>query len=163
MMQITVRPFIDADIPQMTQILNEIIEVGGTTAYLTPVSEGDTAQWVARGGEKASWYVALDETNRVVGFQWAEPHHLLPPEAASVASFVRIGVVGAGVGSKLFEQTTKKARSLGFNWLNASIRSDNVSGLTYYSKMGFNDWHLEPEAALSDGRITGKTHKRFDL
>jgi L-amino acid N-acyltransferase YncA len=162
-MQIKVRTFIDEDIPQMTEILNEIIEIGGTTAYLSPLSENDIAQWVARGGSKASWSIALDDINRVVGFQWAEPHHLLPPEAASVASFVRLGVVGAGIGSKLFEQTTKNARSLGFSWLNASIRSDNVSGLSYYSKMGFNDWYLEPEATLSDGRITGKTHKRFDL
>ncbi|MEP5155166.1 GNAT family N-acetyltransferase [Planktotalea sp.] len=162
-MNITIRAFQDTDVPQMTELLNEIIEVGGTTAYLTQLSEDELASWVARGTERAAWNVAIDETDRLVGFQWAEPHELLPPEAASIASFVRIGVVGAGIGSKLFEATSAQMRAFGFEWINASIRSDNDSGLRYYSKMGFKDWQIDPDAKLSDGRVTGKTHKRFDL
>jgi len=161
-MTVAIRPVQHTDIGQMTELLNEIIEIGGTTAYLTPQTEADIARWVSRGGDKASWHVA-DEDGAVLGFQWAEPHDQLPAVAASVATFVRVGTVGKGLGTRLFAATTAKARALGFVWLNASIRSDNVSGLTYYAKMGFKDWKIDPDAALSDGRITGKTHKRFNL
>ncbi len=162
-MTITIRDFHEDDIPQMTDILNEIIEIGGTTAYLDPISHAEMAQKIAHGGEKAHWSVAINEAGDVVGFQWAAPHDQLPPEAATIASFVRVGVVGGGIGSKLFDVTKQKMKALGYEWLNASIRSDNTSGLTYYSKMGFKDWKIEPDASLSDGSVTGKHHKRFDL
>ncbi len=162
-MNITIRPFKDIDTTQMTEILNEIIEIGGTTAYLITLPQSELASWVARGVEHTSWTVAENEAGHLVGFQWAEPHPLLPPEAASIATFVRVGVVGRGIGTRLFAETSKHMKRFGFEWINASIRSDNDSGLRYYTKMGFNDWKIEPDAALSDGRITGKHHKRYDL
>jgi L-amino acid N-acyltransferase YncA len=162
-MQITIRAFEQNDLPQMTELLNEIIEIGGTTAYLSPLQTSDIAEWTKRKVAHARWNVAQDETGRIVGFQWAESHPNLPPEAASIATFVRVGVVVAGIGSKLFEATSTQMRALGFEWINASIRSDNESGLRYYAKMGFADWEVDPNATLSDGRVTGKNHKRFDL
>ena len=162
-MNITIRPLQMSDIRLMTELLNEIIEIGGTTAYLNPLPEAELASWVARGTERASWTIAEDDTGKLVGFQWAEPHALLPPEAASIATFVRVGVVGRGIGKRLFAETSKHMKRFGFKWINASIRSDNDSGLRYYAKMGFLDWKVDPDATLSDGRITGKHHKRYDL
>lgn len=162
-MNISIRPYQNGDAPHMADILNEIIEIGGTTAYLTPRSNEEMEAKISGGGEKARWNIAVDEGEQIVGFQWAEPHPLLPPEAVSIASFVRSGVVGGGIGSKLFAVTSAQMRALGFTWINASIRSDNVSGLSYYSKMGFEDWKIEPDAKLDDGRIVGKNHKRYEL
>lgn len=162
-MQITIRPYQSGDAAQMAELLNEIIAVGGTTAYLTPLSTSELEAKISGGGERARWNIAVDQVDRIVGFQWAEPYPQLPPEAASIATFVRIGVVGAGIGSKLFAVTCAQTRALGFEWINASIRSDNDSGLSYYSKMGFQDWKIEPDATLANGKITGKTHKRFNL
>jgi len=121
-MEIAIRAFVHNDLPQMTELLNEIIEIGGTTAYLSPLTESDLESWTKR----------------------------------KVAH-------GAGIGSKLFAKTSEQMKELGFEWINASIRSDNDSGLRYYSKMGFRDWKVEPDAKLSDGRVTGKNHKRFNL
>ena len=162
-MNITIRPLQMSDIRLMTELLNEIIEIGGTTAYLNPLPESELASWVARGTERANWTIAEDDAGKLVGFQWAEPHALLPPEAASIATFVRVGVVGRGIGKRLFAETSKHMKRFGFEWINASIRSDNDSGLRYYAKMGFLDWKVDPDATLSDGRITGKHHKRYDL
>lgn len=162
-MAISIRHYQIGDAPQMTDILNEIIEIGGTTAYLSPLSVERMEAKISSGGERARWNIAVDENEQIIGFQWAEPHSLLPPEAASIATFVRVGVVGGGIGSKLFAVTCAQMRALEFAWINASIRSDNASGLSYYTKMGFQDWSIEPDAALSDGRIVGKTHKRYNL
>ncbi|MGH1576136.1 N-acetyltransferase family protein [Planktotalea sp.] len=151
------------DASQMSELLNEIIAIGGTTAFLDPVSPELMQEWMTKDDGRATWLVAEDEDGLVVGYQSAEPRERLPADAASIASFVRVGVVGGGIGSKLFTQTCNSLRALGYTWINATIRSDNDSGLRYYTKMGFQDWHIEPDAALTDGRITGKTHKRFDL
>lgn len=162
-MDVTIRPYQNGDALQMTEILNEIIAIGGTTAYLTPLSVDEMERKISGGGARARWNIAVDETGRIIGFQWAEPYPTLPPEAVSIATFVRVGVVGSGIGSRLFAQTREQMRAQGFAWINASIRSDNVSGLSYYSKMGFSDWKIEPDATLMDGTRTGKTHKRYDL
>ena len=163
MMQIIVREATVQDAGQMAELLSQIIAVGGTTAFLNPVSAKDIEHWITKDNGTASWHVAVDENGRILGQQSAEPHPKLPVGAADIASYVRIGVTGQRIGSRLFEATTAKARSLGYKWLNASIRSDNDSGLRYYSKMGFKDWKVDPDAQLSNGQVCGKNHKRFDL
>ncbi len=160
---ITVRPAAPGDAPQMAALLAAIIARGGITAIRGPVDGADIAAWMARAPERSSWHVACDAAGAVIGFQWAEPHPDLPTDAADIASFVRIGETGRGVGRKLFEATAARARALGYRWLNASIRGDNASGLTYYARIGFSDWHADPGATLWDGTVTGKVHKRFDL
>jgi len=162
-MKITVAPAKPNNAADMAEILNEIIAVGGTTAYLSPISEKTIAAWIIEDGARCTWLVAFDETQRMVGFQWTRPSDALPKGATNIASFVRIGVVGGGIGSQLFAKTAELARDLGYEWINATIRSDNQSGLSFYSKMGFEDWKSEPDARLSDGRISGKTHKRYQL
>jgi L-amino acid N-acyltransferase YncA len=162
-MQITIREATTKDAPQMAELLNEIIEIGGTTAFLQQVSADQITHWIIKDSGTASWHVAVNDTGHILGQQSAEPHEKLPPEAADIASYVRIGATGLRIGTQLFESTSVKAQALGYVWLNASIRSDNDSGLRYYAKMGFKDWKVEPDARLSDGRITGKHHKRYDL
>lgn len=157
-----IRPARPADAAQMSAILNEIIGIGGTTAYLTPVSECKMLGWMAKDGTVSSWQVA-EKDGSVIGYQSAEPHPKLPPEAVTVASYVKIGTTGLGVGGKLFTATQAACRALGYRWINATIRADNTSGLTYYGKMGFIDWHIDADGALSDGTVTGKISKRFDL
>ncbi len=146
----------------MAALLNEIIEAGGTTALENRVSGEELQCWMSRAAGKSVWTVAIAEAE-VIGFQWVEPHPGLPANVVDIASFVRIGVTGQGVGRKLFEATRAGCAALGYDWINASIRSDNESGLRYYARMGFRDWKTDPAAALSDGTVTGKTHKRFDL
>ena len=150
------------DTPQMAALLNEIIRAGGTTAIEGEVSADDIAQWMARAPDRSAWHVA-DADGSIMGFQWIAPHDGLPPEACDIATFAKIGATGQGIGTRLFAATREEARTLGYAWINAAIRSDNESGLTYYGRMGFRDWKHDPEIALSDGTVTGKTYKRFDL
>ncbi len=158
-----VRQANDADAGAMAEILNEIIGIGGTTALEGVVCDADLKDWMARNADRASWVVAEDADGRIMGFQWFEPNPKLPPEAADIATFARASSAGRGIGTAMFEMTKDRARVLGYGWINASIRSDNRSGLTYYAKMGFQDYGSDPTVALSDGTVTGKTYKRFDL
>ena len=112
---------------------------------------------------RSAWHVALDDTEKVVGFQWIEPSANLPPEAAEISTFVQIGRTGLGIGSALFAATRVAAKGLGYAWINANIRADNESGLTYYQSRGFEDYGRIEGLRLADGTIVDKILKRFDL
>jgi len=161
--QITVRPVIPLDAPRMAGLLNAIIDRGGTTAKTRPVSGDDMTEWMARDPTRSAWHVALDSDEDVVGFQWIEPHTKLPPEACDIASFVRIGQTGLGIGSALFSATRKAAMALGYVWINATIRADNEGGLIYYQSRGFRDWKIDRDVALDTGHVVDRISKRFDL
>jgi L-amino acid N-acyltransferase YncA len=147
----------------MAELLNAIIRKGGTTAHTTPVSRDTILEWMDRAPERSAWHVAEEDTGNILGFQFLEPHPDLPPEACDIASFVRLGQTGLGVGSKLFEASRKAAKDLGYLWINATIRADNTGGLAYYQSRGFETYAHHPQQRLTNGAIVDKISKRFDL
>lgn len=160
---IRVRKAMALDAGSMARLLNAIIEKGGTTALTRPVTGDDLQQWMASAPEQSAWHVALDDAEEVVGFQWISPHPDLPPEAVDVATFVQMGKTGLGIGSALFTATSQAAKSLGYIWINATIRADNEGGLTYYQSRGFRDWHFDENITLESGQIVNKVSKRYDI
>lgn len=163
MKQLFITRACDADAREMAELLNEIIAVGGTTAFLDPLSANDIRMWMKNAGARGIGQVARDEDGELLGFQWVDPHPDMGEEVAQIASFVRIGATGAGIGSKLFDATRKSVRALGYEWIDATIRADNESGLTYYQSQGFETYAKDPDARLSDGRKVGKISKRYIL
>ncbi|MGC3938034.1 GNAT family N-acetyltransferase [Roseobacter sp. EG26] len=160
---IRVRRAIALDAGSMARLLNAIIEKGGTAALTRPVNAKDLTGWMASNAERSAWHVAVDEQEAVVGFQWISPHPQLPPEAVDVATFVQVGQTGLGIGSALFDASSKAACELGYVWINATIRADNTGGLTYYQSRGFRDWHFDEGIRLESGQIVDKISKRYDI
>jgi len=160
---IHVRPAVRLDTASMAALLNEIIKIGGTTALVRPVTGDDIAEWMSFSPENSAWHVALDDTEKVVGFQWIVPSEQLPPEAAEIATFVQVGQTGLGIGSSLFTATASAARSLGYVWIRANIRADNEGGLTYYQSRGFRDYDVIEGYELADGNVVNKRLKRYDI
>lgn len=160
---INVRRAMALDCGSMARLLNEIIEIGGTTALTRPVTAGDLTDWMAVAPDRSAWHVALDERETVVGFQWIAPHAELPPDAVDVATFVQVGQTGLGIGSALFNATARAAKDLGYVWINATIRADNNGGLTYYQSRGFRDWHFDEGVKLASGAVVNKISKRYDV
>lgn len=160
-MSIQVRKATSLDTRQMARLLNEIIAEGGTTALTRPVVGQDIADWMQ--SDKSAWHVAIDEEGEVLGFQWINPASYLPPEAADIATFVKIGKTGLGIGSSLFDATRAAARALGYDWINANIRADNEGGLIYYQSRGFRDYDRWENYKLESGQIVDKMLKCYDL
>ena len=158
---IDVRRATELDARPMAELLNAIIAEGGTTAISRPVTGKDIAQWMQV--PRSAWHVAMDRSGAVVGFQWIEPASYLPDEAAEIASFVRIGKTGLGIGSALFRATSDAARRLGYGWINANIRADNEGGLIYYQSRGFRVYDRWENHRLDSGETVDKVLKRFDL
>lgn len=160
---ITIRRAGKLDARQMAELLDAIIEKGGTTAHTSRVSRDTILEWMRRAPTQSAWHVAEEVSGDILGFQFIEPHPDLPPDACDIASFVRLGKTGLGVGSKLFEASRKAAKDLGYLWINATIRADNTGGLAYYQSRGFETYAHHPAQRLANGELVDKVSKRYDL
>lgn len=148
---------------EMAHILNELIADGTTTALATPVSKDDMLKKMSHAPRRSAWHVAEEGDSSVVGFQWIAPAEYLPEDAAEIATFARMGKTGIGIGSALFEATKDAAQKLGYAWINADIRADNIGGLAYYQSRGFEDYGRKNGVRMSNGRLVDKVLKRYDL
>ncbi|QUJ76158.1 GNAT family N-acetyltransferase [Sulfitobacter albidus] len=160
---IHVRPAMPLDAGSIAKLLNEIIEIGGTTALVEAVTAEDMRASMAAEPARSAWHVALNEAEQVVGFQWIAPSDQLPVDAAEIATFVQVGQTGLGIGSSLFSATAKAAKRLGYVWIRANIRADNDGGLTYYQSRGFRDYDVIEGYELADGTTVDKRLKRYDV
>ena len=142
----------------MTTLLNAVIAKGGTTAHETPMTAADVREYFIDGSDVRSSIIAEDE-GQIIGWQsvgqWkGDPH---------IGTFVHPDLQAKGVGGALFAQTLAALRWTEIGYIIASIRADNVPGLAYYARIGFRDIGQDPDFALSDGRVVGRVHRRYEL
>ncbi|MGO7580785.1 N-acetyltransferase family protein, partial [Rhizobium ruizarguesonis] len=76
----------------------------------------------------------------LVGFKSLSLYGDPPKGFADIATFARMTPRTPGVGTALFPATRDAAEEFGIEFINATIRADNVSGLGYYTKMGFKTY-----------------------
>ncbi|MEP2531692.1 GNAT family N-acetyltransferase [Shimia sp.] len=162
-MTLIVRRAGSLDCGAMADLLNQIIEIGGTTAMTTPITRSELSSWMASDTDQSAWHIAEDDTGALLGFQWIAPKTGLPAEACDIATFVQVGRTGLGTGSALFDATRAAARQLGYGWINATIRADNSSGLAYYQSRGFDNYQLTPNVPLGTGQVVDRVSKRYNL
>jgi L-amino acid N-acyltransferase YncA len=151
------------DTEELGSLLNEIIRIGGSTAITNELSLEEVRDWFISGDDVISCFVAVDPANTVVGFQSLSTYGNLPAGWVDIATFARRSNHKSGVGSALFPPTRETAKRLGFAVINASIRVDNLGGLAYYSRMGFETYLVEDGDPKAEGRVFNRVHKRFDL
>ncbi|WP_421905812.1 GNAT family N-acetyltransferase [Mameliella sp.] len=162
-MTITIRRAGPLDARPLAELLNEVIAAGGTTAMTRTVDAGDLRDWMTRCPDRTAWHLAEDDAGEIMGVQWIEPADDLPDEVAEIATFARHGRTGLGIGSALFRETERAASALGYRWINADIRADNMGGLAYYHSRGFEDHGMKRGVALGNGQTVDKVLKRYEL
>ncbi len=155
-----IRPARISDAAPLTEILNAVIDIGGTTAYQTAVEPGFFDPLIDSGDPKTFLHVAESETG-LEGMQWVRP--MEPTDMGSIATFARPGTTQRGIGTALFQTTFAASMAAGYRVLDATIRADNRGGLAYYTKMGFKDHSMTKDAPLSDGTLVDRVHKRMVL
>lgn len=152
------RPARPDDAPAMVRVLNAVIALGGTTAHEHRKTEAQVREDYVDGADVLSSVVA-EADGEVIGWQsvgrWQGEAH--------IGTFVQPGLQAKGVGAGLFAATLSALAGSGVGHLIASIRADNAPGLAYYARIGFRDIAQDPDFALSDGRVVGRVHSRFDL
>lgn len=151
------------DCRPLADLLNQIIQQGGTTAHTQTVTSAAIGEWMSRHPSQSAWHVAESDDGTALGFQFIEPHDQLPDDACDISTFVRVGQTGLGIGTRLFDASRNAARALGYRWINATIRADNSGGLAYYQSRGFETYHRRNNVTLSNGLVVDKVSKRYDL
>jgi len=153
------------DAPAMAVLINEIIAIGGTTAYedlFTP--EGMDHEFISPPYLLSCTLV--EDEGRLLGFQvllWPNAEEPFPDGWAYIGTYARVGHTGSGIGRTLFAETLKAARAAGVKSIDATIRADNTGGLAFYSRMGFVDYDRKVGVPLKDGTLVDRVRKRFDL
>ena len=160
-MTLRIRPATAADAPELADLINEIIDIGGTTAWQTRFTPAFFVEHYVAGPDCLTCLVAEDD--RLYGFQAMARSDELPPMWGDIGSFARVAPKRSGVGSALFAATRAKARELGLVAIHAQIRADNEPGLAFYTKMGFVDYAVVKDVPLDDGRKVDRIRKRYDL
>jgi GNAT superfamily N-acetyltransferase len=163
MVAFTVRPTVRADAAALADLLNEIIVAGGTTAYQIPFTPERFAEAHIEGPAVLTSVVAHDDAGLPMGFQILLRDERLPEDWGDIGTFARRGMTTRGIGSALFAATRAAARGLGLVGINATIRADNVGGLTFYGKQGFVDHAVAPAVPLNDGTLVDRISKRYSL
>ncbi|MFK8081200.1 MAG: N-acetyltransferase family protein [Granulosicoccus sp.] len=151
------------DVPQACHLLNEIIEIGGTTAFEKALEEEEFSSIFLTGDDCIVCIVCEDDTGIILGFQVLLHNDLLQSGWADIATFARVSQKVRGVGTSLFNATRQFAQSSDVPVINATIRADNQSGLAYYTKMGFVDYHTDKAVPLNDGTPVDRISKRYDV
>lgn len=168
-MSFAVRAATEIDAVSMCEMLNPIIKTGGSTAHINLFSPERMQKHYIAPPRSISCVVA-EKNGLVLGFQaleWSDPDWSgIDPIAgdwAIIASFVSETARGLGVGRALFSETMKHASRHNVVAIDATIRADNLSGLGFYTALGFVDYGIVPNVALSDGTCIDRIRKAFRL
>jgi L-amino acid N-acyltransferase YncA len=162
-MKLNVRPTVPADAAALAELLNEIIAAGGTTAYETPFTPDAFADAHIDGPGVITSVLAENAEGHPMGFQILLASDKLGPSWGDIGTFARRGATTRGIGSALFDATKAAAIAAGLKVINATIRADNIGGLTFYARMGFVDYAVARAVPLADGTPVDRISRRFDL
>jgi len=162
MTEFYVRPASDIDAPALAELLNAIIARGGTTALEKPFTPERLALRYLTGPDVLCCFVAVDSaTGEALGFQTLVREDHLPKGWGDIGTFIRVGGTQRGIGTALFARTRDRAHELGLVGLNAEIRADNVGGLAFYGRMGFEDYDVKAGVPFLDGRSVDRIFRRY--
>lgn len=143
-------------------LLNEIIVIGGTTAFETELTVAEFNSHFLEGGDFINCLL-VEHEGHVLGFQSLLDRPKLEAGWADIATFARSTPQVRGVGTALFESTIQFAVGASIDFINATIRADNQSGLSYYSKMGFNDYSVAQGVPLASGTRVDRISKKYTV
>jgi very-short-patch-repair endonuclease/L-amino acid N-acyltransferase YncA len=160
---LTVRSVEADDAAELADLLNAVIAAGGTTALEVPFTPEALDETYLTGPNVHCCFVAEDDDGTLLGFQTLGRNPSLPDDVGDIGTFARVGATRRGIGSELLEATGPRAVELGLKAINATIRSDNVGGLAFYSGQGFEDHGVTEGIPLRDGTPVDRVHKRLAL
>jgi len=160
--QLMIRHAAEQDVTALCSILNDIIEIGGTTAYENKLDNAEFQKQFLTGSHCIACLVAHDE-KKLLGFQALSIRTDLPDDWLDIATFAQSSPGVKGIGTALFQHTKQHFKNKKYTHINATIRADNRSGLAYYDKMGFTDRSVRKAVPLKDGTRIDRISKQFEL
>ncbi len=132
----------------LTGLWHAVSEAGGSVGFVPPVDRTAVAAVVApeiealRAGREQA--VALIQVRRLVGFGVLRPRRGLQAHTGEIVKvMVAPDVEGRGLGSRIMTALLDKARDLGLERVDLSIR-DGLGLADFYARFGFVEWGRFP-------------------
>lgn len=111
--------------------------------------------------------VALDEQNKLIGFQslirsWPDNPYNVPLGWGIVGTHINPNAHRKGLGTALFETTKAAAEEAGLAKIDAYIGSDNPGALRYYEVMGFRTYRKTEDIVQKAFTVGSDAYSRAD-
>lgn len=142
--RIVIREGVAADASATAALLAPIVAAGIHTAIEGPVDEATQRAFIESLPARALFLVAEERAPgappRVVGMQDVLPasdQDATSGDAGAISTFVALDRHRRGIAARLFTETYRRARALGYRRLVAVVRADNAAGLRAYRGQGF--------------------------
>lgn len=153
---IQIRPAQIGDAEGIVNVLNPLVEAGESTALDTTFTAEEERIFIRDFPVRGLFHVAEQTDGGVlVGFQNVEPF------ATYTGAFAHVGIIGTyvdpsghrqGIGRLLFEATRLAAKEKGYEKFFAFVRADNIGGLAFYKRIGFEVIGVAKRHAKIKGR-----------
>lgn len=146
---ISLRPYAEADWPEVFEIVRGICEAGDTFCYPTSVTEEQAqALWLVPPPGHTT--VAVDRRGRIVGTGHMGPNRMGPGGHIATGSFmVKAGRRDEGIGRLLVENALDWARQGHFRGMQFNaVAESNGRAIALYQSLGFEIIGTVPEGFL---------------
>lgn len=142
-MELEIRAYGEADLPQMVEIWNAIVEQGDSFPQEEPMTPDEARAFFERQTFSG---VAVDETGAVRGLYILHPNNAGRCAHTANASYgVRPGCRGGGIGERLVLHSLEMCARFGFRGLQFNaVVCTNRAAIHLYEKLGFTKLGVTP-------------------
>src|SRR5437868_13492136 len=138
---LVVRSATDADVPAIAAIYDYHVAHGTASFELAPPTVGDMLQRFVRSQRNEyPYFVAAQQSERVVGYAYAGPYRARPAYRHAVENSVHVDAneMGHGVGSALLVALIAECEGRGYRQMIAIIGgADNAASIRLHARHGF--------------------------
>ena len=165
--QVIIAPAQPQDLQAITDIYNEAIEEGGSTADLVPRTLEQRQQWVGSHEPRSLYPVVVvkDSSGVVVGFGSLSRFH---PRAAydgvvELSYYIAGSARHHGIGTFVVEWLLQAARERHHRMATALIFASNAGSIALMRHYGFTRFGLLPDACYDGTRMLDMSYWYLDL
>lgn len=152
-----VRDAREDDLQAITDIYNEAVLAGGSTADLSPRTLDQRREWVSSHSPRSDYPVVVleDGNGTVVGFGSLSRFHQRQAYEGVVELSYYVGAHARrhGYGTLLVQWLVSRARVLGYRTATAIIFTGNSGSLALASRAGFRRYGMLPNACYDGKRF----------
>ncbi|MDF7665238.1 GNAT family N-acetyltransferase [Bifidobacterium sp. ESL0745] len=162
-----IRSASDEDLQAITDIYNEAVIAGGSTADLTPRTLEQRHEWVAEHKPRHDFPVVVmeDETGNVVGFGSLSRFHprIGYDGVVELSYYVATSAQHQGYGTQIVSWLLAKARELGNRKAIGLIFASNSGSIALMHHFGFTRYGFLPQACWNGHGYLDMSYWYLDL
>ncbi|KFJ06521.1 phosphinothricin N-acetyltransferase [Bifidobacterium tsurumiense] len=152
----TIRMAQDSDIQAITDIYNQAVSAGGSTADLQPRTIEQRLEWVHSHTPREQYPVmVMEENHQVVAFGSLSRFH---PRSGydgvvELSYYVDESARGHGIATEMVQWLLDEAKHRGHRMATALIFADNAGSIALMEHYGFSRFGLLPRACYDGSRF----------